>query len=111
MKNLKHVTWQTLGECKSVIGLSYQGFWGYVPLVVNLANIKEALYLVNRSGNAVSHQDSYGRRMSELGLLGVIAIRMTGKKLLYNERAMRFTNCPEAPRLLNPPYRNGWELA
>jgi hypothetical protein len=45
---------ETTGKCKKGMALSYDGRWGYAPLIVSLANTREVLFLENRSGNIPS---------------------------------------------------------
>jgi len=49
---------ETTGECKKGMDISYNGLWGYSTLAISMAQTREALYLVNRPGNAPSHLDS-----------------------------------------------------
>jgi predicted dehydrogenase len=64
-----------------------------------------------RSGKPAGSDFSYGGPLTELALLGVIAVKMLGTKLEWNGETMQFKNCPEASALVNPPpFRAGWKL-
>jgi Transposase DDE domain group 1 len=47
---------ETGGECKQGMDIAYDGTWGYHPLIVSLANTREVLRIINRSGNRPSHE-------------------------------------------------------
>jgi hypothetical protein len=51
---------ETTGECKQGCDVSYNGKWGYHPLLVSLANTQEVLFVYNRSGNRPSAEGSAG---------------------------------------------------
>ncbi|MGB2821558.1 MAG: Gfo/Idh/MocA family oxidoreductase [Phycisphaerae bacterium] len=63
-----------------------------------------------RIGRRAGSNFDYGGPLTETALLGLIAIRMLGRKLEWDAGNMRFTNCPAANQYVNPPYRQGWVL-
>jgi predicted dehydrogenase len=62
------------------------------------------------AGTQAGSDFSYGGPLTELAMLGVIAIKLSGAKLEWDGPRMRFTNSREANQLLHPPYRQGWKL-
>ncbi len=63
-----------------------------------------------RNGTRAGSDFSYGGPLTEIAMLGVIAIKLAGTRLEWDAPSMRFTNCPEANQFVNPPYRAGWTL-
>ncbi|HEY5913748.1 MAG TPA: gfo/Idh/MocA family oxidoreductase, partial [Verrucomicrobiae bacterium] len=63
-----------------------------------------------KNGKKAGSDFSYGGPLTELALLGIIAIKLPGTKLEWNSKAAEFKNSREANALLNPAYRAGWQL-
>lgn len=56
--NIDGTITETFGKCKQGMDISYNGKWGYAPLVVSLEKTREPLFIINRSGNSSSHLGS-----------------------------------------------------
>jgi predicted dehydrogenase len=63
-----------------------------------------------RNGRQAGSNFGYGGRLTQVALLGAIAIHFPGETLKWDNQAERFTNKEEANALLNPAYRSGWSL-
>ena len=63
-----------------------------------------------RGGKAAgSNFADHAAHLAEVVLLGNIAIRMN-QKLEWDAANMKFPNCPEADKFVNPPYREGFTI-
>jgi predicted dehydrogenase len=64
-----------------------------------------------KGGEAASSNFDYGGPLTEMVLFGVIAMRNSGTKLLWDNEKMEFTNNKStANELIKPEYHNGWTL-
>jgi hypothetical protein len=63
-----------------------------------------------KGGTPASGNFQYGAALTEVGLLGLVALRV-GKKLQWDAKAMKATNAPAADALIKESYRPGWEPA
>jgi predicted dehydrogenase len=62
-----------------------------------------------KGGPPASSNFEYGAALSEVGLLGLVAMRAR-KKIYWDAKAMKATNAPEADKFIQGTYRRGWEV-
>jgi predicted dehydrogenase len=62
-----------------------------------------------KGGKPASGNFQYSARLTEIVLLGSVAVR-TKKKLTWDGPAMKAANAPEAGCFLKDQYRKGWEI-
>ena len=63
-----------------------------------------------KAGQQSSGNWTYGGLVTQICLLGNVAIRLKGQKLLFDAKSERFTNSHDANQLFARTYRKGWEL-
>jgi predicted dehydrogenase len=63
-----------------------------------------------RTGRKAGSDFSYGGPLTQLGLLGLVAIRFPGETLRWDEAAGKFSGHEAANQFVNPAYRSGWKL-
>jgi predicted dehydrogenase len=63
-----------------------------------------------KNGTAASSHFDYSGPFTENILMGNIAIRLPGKKLLWDGPNLNFKNSPEANAMIKSEYRQGWTL-
>ena len=63
-----------------------------------------------KDGKPASSNFDYGGPLTEMALLGMIAIRVKDQKLRWDCENIRFTNNDTANKLLHIDYRDGWKL-
>jgi hypothetical protein len=62
-----------------------------------------------KGGKPASSNFEYGARLTEIVLLGNVALR-SGKKLEWDSASLKAKNAPEADKLIKERYRSGWEI-
>jgi hypothetical protein len=63
-----------------------------------------------RTGRQAGSNFDYGAPLTQVALLGLIAIRFPGQTLHWDDKAMRFTNHEGANGFVRSTYRSGWSL-
>jgi predicted dehydrogenase len=63
-----------------------------------------------KTGKPASSSFDYGGPLTEMVLLGVLAIRLRNMPLQWDAANMKVSNCDEADQIIRPPFRGGWTL-
>lgn len=63
-----------------------------------------------KGGPAALSNFEYGSRLTEITLLGVLSLRLGGKKIFWNDENMKVIDMPEAEEIIREPVRKGWEI-
>ena len=107
-----YITYETYGNNPKVFPQSLQERADKAPKVTPRIAEKshEANWAEAAKGKAqASSPFEYAARLTEVMLLGIVALRAgVGKRIQYDGASMKVTNIPEANQWLTREYREGW---
>jgi predicted dehydrogenase len=63
-----------------------------------------------KGGPAAMSNFDYASRLTEITLLGVLSLRLGGKKIYWDAANMKAVGLPEADAIIKEPVRPGWEM-
>ncbi|MDO9554092.1 Gfo/Idh/MocA family protein [Rhodonellum sp.] len=63
-----------------------------------------------KTGKPASSNFEYGARLTELTLLGVLSLRLGGKRIEWDYENMKAKGMPEADQYIRESVRPGWEM-
>ena len=63
-----------------------------------------------KGGAPASSNFDYATRLTEITLLGVLSLRLGGKKISWDAENMKAKGMPEADQYIREAERNGWEM-
>ena len=63
-----------------------------------------------KQGTPTGSNFEYAGLLTQVALLGNVALRFLDKKLLWDPESMKITNVPEANNYLHYEYRKGWSI-
>ena len=80
-----------------------------IPRIKNQSHALDWLDAI-RAARAAGSSFDYGGPLTQVALLGLIALRYPGQTLQWDDKGMRFTNHREASAHLRSQYRKGWTV-
>ena len=88
----------------------FEGYKGPAPSLPRVKSHHRDWLDACKGGRPAGSNFEYGSRLTEITLLGVLAVR-TGRKIHWDPSNLKAKGMPEADAIIQGSYRKGWEVA
>lgn len=87
----------------------FVGFKAPDPTIPSSIGHQQEWLAACKTGGPTTCNFDYSGTLTEAVLLGAVSYK-TGKKIQWDAKHLKATNCPEADRIIHKQYREGWAL-